>query len=177
MRNGHIGHPGGRTFRTFVTLRECPFRPASAVDFVVPTGYNCSMSNSVTYLFDLDDTLADTSSMRDGIARPIDEQMERMSVAPSLPLADLAASLSQDARVIIITARTDAWFTRAQVARYGIAADFLFRADGDNRSDDRVKADHVLDLLDAGENIVCAFDDKADNVTMFRALGVPAVQV
>ena len=134
------------------------------------------MSNTVT-IFDLDDTLADTRSMRDGVSRPIDVQMERMSAAPALPLAAVAASLSQTQRVIILTARTDMPFTREQVARYGITAEFLFRAAGDNRDDHHVKADHVRALIAAGVEIVKAYDDKTRNCEMFRSFGIDTVSV
>jgi phosphoglycolate phosphatase-like HAD superfamily hydrolase len=135
------------------------------------------MSNTETVIFDLDDTLADTRSMRDGVARPIDEQMRRMSVAPALPLAQVARSYNAEGvRVIIMTARTDSDFTRAQVARYGITAEFLFRAEGDNRDDHKVKADHVRNLIAQGVNIVKAFDDKVKNCQMFASFGIEAIQ-
>ena len=135
------------------------------------------MSNTVT-LFDLDDTLADTRSMRDGVRRPIDEQMERMSVAPELPLAQVARDLiASGQKIIILTARTDMPFTRSQVARYGIDAEFLFRADGDNRDDHKVKADHVANLIAGGINIVRSYDDKEKNCEMFRSFGIDTIQV
>jgi len=136
-----------------------------------------SNSNSV-YVFDLDDTLADTRSMRDGVAMPIDEKMRMMSAAPALPLAAFAAALSAAGeRVIILTARTESDYTREQVARYGIVAEFLFRPDGDHRVDHKVKADHVRDMLAHGMTIVTAWDDKVKNVEMFRSFGIEAVQV
>ena len=147
----------------------------SRVEVVGPRCYNKYMSNTETIIFDLDDTLADTSSMRDGVRRPIDEQMLRMSAADALPLAEFAASL--DCRVIIMTARTDSDFTRAQVARYGIKAEFLFRPVGDNRDDHHVKRDLLTALLATGANVTKAFDDKIKNVEMFRSFGIDTVHV
>lgn len=138
------------------------------------------MSNTETpvVIFDLDDTLANTRSMRDGVSRPIDEQMERMSVAPELPLAQVARDFAaQGIRVLVMTARTDAPFTRAQVARMGLNAEFAFRANGDNRDDHKVKADHVARMIADGVTILRAFDDKQKNVEMFRSFGIDAVQV
>lgn len=135
------------------------------------------MSNTA-YVFDLDDTLADTRSMRDGVRRPIDEQMRRMSAAAALPLIATAKALREAGeRVIIMTARSDADYTREQVARYGLDAEFLFRPAGNNRDDHHVKAEHVRNLIAHGVTIVRAWDDKPKNVEMFRSFGIDAVQV
>lgn len=130
------------------------------------------MNTKTVTLFDLDDTLAWTSSMNDGIARPIDEKMEIASHAPALPLAAVAA-VTEGA--MILTARTDRPFTHAQLSRMGLAhLPILFRADGDNRVDHKVKADHVKALMAAGANIVKAYDDKVANVIMFMDYGIDA---
>lgn len=137
------------------------------------------MSNTETVIFDLDDTLCDTSALHDGIARDIEAVQERISTAAPLPrVAEAQAMLAAGVRVVIMTARCDRPATRAQVESFGLdGVTFAFRADGDNRADHKVKADHVRAMLAAGVSIAKAFDDKDSNIAMFRSFGIEAVKV
>lgn len=136
------------------------------------------MSNQAI-VFDLDDTLCDTSALRDGVARDIEAVQERISTAAPLPrVADAQAALAAGMEVIIMTARCDRAATRAQVSSFGLdGVRFAFRADGDNRADWKVKADHVAALIAEGVEIIAAFDDKESNIKMFQSFGINAVQV
>lgn len=123
-------------------------------------------------IFDVDDTLCDTFSTRDGVYRPVAEAAERwLAAAPIEAQVEEAMLLAASGvAIVLITARGEAMAqaTVAQVESFGIPVAAIYaRPAGDNRVDWKVKTEALSKFLADGFIPVIAFDDKARNIEVF----------
>lgn len=99
---------------------------------------------------------------------------------PIEPIIKLVKAMDQACRIIVVTARHD--YVRPQTVKWllqnGVPYNELrMRADEDYRKDAIVKKE-ILDQIRAdGYNVLFALEDRTHNVEMFRANGVPCLQV
>lgn len=87
---------------------------------------------------------------------------------------------SDGVAVIVLTARNEEVRpqTEAWLAEHNIEYDALFmRADNDYRKDEIVKGEITREILNYGYHVLFALEDRNHNVAMFRAMGVPCLQV
>ena len=100
---------------------------------------------------------------------------------PNQPVVDIALAL-QDAghELVVVSARNERHrnVTDDQLRKAGIEFSHLFlREDEDFRSDDEFKKDVLDALIDADWKPDLVFDDRNRVVEMWRANGIPCVQV
>jgi hypothetical protein len=129
-------------------------------------------SQTVAAIFDVDDTLCNTTATRDGVQRPIDEQALRFLAADPIveTVEDAMLLAASGIAIVLVTARGEgiAEATRAQVESFGVPVTAIYaRAAGDNRVDWKVKTEALAALLADGFTPVVAFDDKPRNLDVF----------
>jgi hypothetical protein len=152
------------------------------------------MTRRPCIIVDVDGTLADASHRQHYIDRALPSSKRDWKSffnpalvlldAPILHIIDLVRVYHQSAHLIpalvIVTGRPDRLFdtTYRWLRRYGIEPNnLLTRADGDFRPDDVVKEEILIHQILPHFNPIMAFDDRDRVVAMWRANGIPCLQV
>lgn len=127
-----------------------------------------------TVIFDLDDTLADWQDARarglryfDAVATGAMRTREDMVALVHEYIANDVEVIALTARPAILREATEAW-----VAEHVASIPVVMTTDSKRRKDHETKALLLATLSD--RNIVAAYDDKAENVTMFTEHGIEA---
>lgn len=135
-------------------------------------------------LVDLDGTLSDVSARLHHVERAPKDWDAFFAACGDDPLVDqiarLVELLDRDLLVVLLTARPTR--TRAAtldwLARHGVRWDLLvMREERDFRSYPTAKLDAVRALRAVGFDLRLAIDDDSRNVAMFRAEGIPSIEL
>ena len=130
------------------------------------------------YVFDIDGTIADNSHRLHHIkAYKKDWHLYNSEVEKDTPITsviNVLSALSFNNTIILLTGRSES--TRAATERWlkthGIEPDcLLMRDDEDFRKDYEMKSDHI-DEIQSSFEILGAFDDNKDVLTMLRLRGI-----
>ena len=138
-----------------------------------------------TVIFDIDGTLADIEHRRGFLDGPRPD-WRRFNAAmgedsPNLPIVNLYKTLWNSGAydLQIVTGRneafrkvTETWLTWNEIPFNRV----LMRADRDQRPDNIIKGEILLELRSEGREIAFAVDDRQQVVDMWRANGVVCLQ-
>jgi len=135
-------------------------------------------------VFDLDGVLSDAVSRQHFLERPRRDWDAFFEACGDDPLieevARLLELLDQELVIVLLTARPGRVQpqTLAWLHRYGLRWDLLVMRDhGDYGAAREFKRRSVLELREAGFELVLSFEDDRRNVAMFREEGVPSVYI
>ncbi len=135
-------------------------------------------------LVDLDGTLSDVSARLHHVERSPKDWDAFFAACGDDPLIDqiarLVELLDRDLLVVLLTARPTRTkpATLEWLARHGVRWDLLvMREERDFRSSPKAKLDAVRALRAVGFDLRLAIDDDARNVAMFRAEGIPSIEL
>lgn len=149
-------------------------KPAPAVEAEVPTQYVPNPDLPVTWLVDIDGTLALM-----GDRHPFDWSTVGYD-KPNIPVLDLVSDLhGLNYRIVVVSGRDSVCRVETEdwLSLYGIHHDGLhMRAAGDNRSDEIVKRE-LFEEIAKTHCVVGVLDDRDKVVKMWRALGLLCLQV
>lgn len=130
---------------------------------------------SQTVIFDLDDTLADWQDARargfryfDAVASGVMRTREDMVALVHEYLANGTEVVALTARPAVLREATESWVAE----NVDPSIPVIMTTDSKRRADHETKALLLATLSD--RNIVAAYDDKAENVTMFTEHGITA---
>lgn len=140
------------------------------------------------WLFDMDGTLADVSSIRHYV-RPAPGRRykdfdafhrESVNVPPLPEVVDMAHHLTaQGLAVVVVTARRAMWrnHTAMWLALNDVPSEAMYmRANHDGRPDYEVKKD-ILRRVRASFHVVGAVDDNPNVIRLWHEEGIPTIQV
>ena len=135
-------------------------------------------------LVDLDGTLSDAAGRQHFLERRPKDWNGFFDAAADDPLIDQVARLVEllapEIVVILLTARPVRTrpATLGWLAQHGVRWDLLvMRADGDYRPSQEAKLDAVRALAGFGFDLRLALDDDPRNAAMFRAEGIPCLEI
>lgn len=138
--------------------------------------YVPDLSKPLSWIFDIDGTLANHEGVRD----PYDNSKYDQDQL-HIHVAQVADALEYYHDTIIIMSGRDAQFadvTREWLDGYAIPSDHLFmRPKGDRRRDEVVKEELFWEFVAPNFNVRAVFDDRDRVVSMWRRIGVPCFQV
>lgn len=139
-------------------------------------------------IFDMDGTLADVAPMRHYVSDPKNKNFDAfhksacLFAKPNLKVK-LACSIAHyryNQAVLIVTARKRMWgdLTKQWLDKHTIAYDKIYmRANDDNRKDVEVKRDILARIRSQGYEVVWAWDDNPNVVTLWLSEGIPVTWV
>lgn len=145
------------------------------------------MTTADIVVFDLDDTLADSSHRGHLIPHPdlmgYAPNWDRFSLAcdkdtPITMNIALLVALSRHYRIFILTSRGDVAYaeTAAWLSRFQIPYDrLIMRGEKEHRPPADIKREWIRNI--GPESVLCAFDDNPEVCTAIRSMGITCHQV
>ena len=141
------------------------------------------MNTNSYIIVDLDGTLFNTSARIHHIKPPVGIKKNWKAFFAGIPddplnshVKEVVDLLSSKHRVILITGRPENTrnITLYKLDDHNVKFDaLLMRSDTDRRPDYEVKRDLFLNLGIPVENVICAFEDRLQVVSMWKNLGIP----